>query len=215
MFPWRSAWSTSAKARLPERRPPLLRAHSLGARGEAAEALTQPESLEHLRKRRARVGGDEQVRPHRVLPEVTNEPLPVRHSRVARAVAPDRVRLVRHALGDQRQVVAAAVVGRAEQESRTGEHDAAAEMGPRKPREGALVAVRETGERRLQGGLVLDGREDGEGASLQSWSWRSDTSIWYSSANRVASMSPVRSLNSRNRRRTSSPARISLALACG
>src|SRR5829696_7124067 len=99
MFPWRSAWSTSGKAGVLEGGVEVLRAHGLGTWGERAQPLSQLETLIHVGKGRLRIGRDEQVRPDRVLLEVANEPLAVRHSRVALAVAPDRVRLPGHVLG--------------------------------------------------------------------------------------------------------------------
>src|SRR3954453_19683080 len=98
MFPWRSAWSTSDKARLPERRTELVRAHGLGAGGEAAEQLPQLEPPQHLGEGGVRIGRHEQVGPDRVLAQVADEARAVRYSRVARAGAPDGVRLLWHPL---------------------------------------------------------------------------------------------------------------------
>src|SRR5438094_8867880 len=100
MFPWTSLWSTSGKPGLPELGLELVRAHRLGARGEVAQPLSQVQPLEHLGEGGARVGGNEQVRPDTVFRQVVGERPAVGRPRIALAVAPDRVGLVREVGGD-------------------------------------------------------------------------------------------------------------------
>src|SRR3954451_9004626 len=117
MFPWRSAWSTSGKPGLPERRLELLGAHRLGSGSEVAELLPQVEPLAHLGEVRVRVGRDEQTCRDPVLLEVADERRAVRRPRVALAMAPDLVGLAGQVGRDLLQVVAdVAVVRGAEQQ---------------------------------------------------------------------------------------------------
>src|SRR5215211_2899687 len=215
MLPWRSAWSTSGKARPPEGGLKLLGTHRLRSRGEVPEPLAQLEPPADLREAGARVGRDEQVRTDRVPLQVADERGAVGHPRVALARSPDGVGLPRDPVGDLVEVAPVTVVRGAEQESWAGDDNAAAEVGARQPGEGALVAFGQVRQCGVQRGLVPDRREDGEGPGVQIRSWRSDTRASYSVAKRGASMPRVFSLNSRSCRPTSSPARISFVLASG
>src|SRR4051812_2764724 len=156
MFPWRSAWSTSGKPGLPERRLELLGAHRLGSGSEVAQLLPQVEALAHLGEVRGRVGRDEQARRDAVFLEVADERRAAGRPRVALAMAPDLVGLARQAGRNLLQVVAdVAVVGGAEQQLPAGHHGPAPEVGAGQPGERTLLAVGDAGERGAERVLVL------------------------------------------------------------
>src|SRR4051794_38196374 len=132
MFPCRSAWSIRAglvsggklcsprglvrPELLVEGRLERLRVEALGADGEADQTFPQAQSIEDFGQVGVAVGAGEQVRPDPVAADVVREARRVLRARVALAIAPDGVSLLRHLRTDSGQVLVVGAVERAGEE---------------------------------------------------------------------------------------------------